>query len=71
MLVDSAKQDADVLIVQTTIASAKSKDTILVGDDTDLLVLLLHHAYIEWNDIFLSLESTKAFKASKTKRYGA
>ena len=37
-------QDADVLIVQTTIASAQSKDTNLVGDDTDLLTLLLHHA---------------------------
>ena len=67
---DSAKQDADVLIVQTTIASAQSKDTILVGDDTDLLVLLLHHAAadINSNDIFLSPENTKASKASKTKR---
>ena len=34
---DSAKQDTDVMIVQTTIASAQSKDTILVIDDTDLL----------------------------------
>ena len=40
---DSAKQDADVLIVQTTGASAQTKDTIVVGDDTDFLVLL-HHA---------------------------
>ena len=70
MLMNSTKQDADVLIVQTTIASAQSKDTILVGDDADLLVLL-HQTDIEWNDIFLSLENTKASKASKTKRYGA
>ena len=67
-VVDSAEQDIDVLIVQTTIASAQSKDTILVGDDTDLLVLLLHHADIDSNDIFLSPENTKASKASKTKK---
>ena len=42
-MLDSAKQDADVLIVQTTVASAQTKHTTLVGDDTDLLVLL-HHA---------------------------
>ena len=65
---DSAKQDTDVLIVQTTIASVQTKDTILVGDDTDLLVLLLHHADIDSNDIFLSPENTKASKASKTKK---
>ena len=66
-MVDSAKQDADVLIVQTTIASAQTKDTILVGDDTDLLVLL-HHADIDSNDIFVSPENTKTSKASKTKK---
>ena len=64
---DSAKQDAHVLIVQTTIASAQTKDTILVGDATDLVALLLHHAGIDSNDIFLSLKSTKTSKASKTK----
>ena len=35
--------DADLLIVQETIKSASSMDTILIGDDTNLLVLLLHH----------------------------
>ena len=67
-VVDSAKQDTDVLIVQTTIASAQTKDIILVGDDTELLVLLLHHADIDSNDIFFSPENTKASKASKTKK---
>ena len=43
-ITDHAKHDADVLIVQTAIASARTKDTVLVGDDIDLLVLLLHHA---------------------------
>ena len=38
-----ATGDADVLIVQVAVESAKTNDTIIVGDDTDLLVLLLHH----------------------------
>ena len=61
-MVDSAKQDADVLGVQTTVAPAQTKDAILVGDDTDLIVLL-HHAAMDAN-IFLSLENTPT---SKTK----
>ena len=40
--VDHAKDDADVLIVLTAVASARHKETVLIGDDTDLLVLLLH-----------------------------
>ena len=35
-----ADADADVLLVQTAIASAGNKNTVLVGDDTDLLILL-------------------------------
>jgi len=35
---------ADVLIVETAIACANTKDTVLVGDDTDLLVLLCSRA---------------------------
>ena len=35
-----AKGDADVLIVETTVQYAMSCETTLVGDDTDLLVLL-------------------------------
>ena len=54
-----------MLIVQTTIASAQSKDINLMGDDTDLLALLLHHADIDSNDIFLSPENTKASKTKK------
>ena len=36
--------DADLLIVKKTVESALSMDTVLVGDDTDLLVLLIFHA---------------------------
>ena len=37
-----ATSDADVLIMQKAIDSADVQDTVLVGDDTDLLVLSLH-----------------------------
>ncbi|CAC5391482.1 unnamed protein product [Mytilus coruscus] len=38
-----AESDADVLIVQTAVESAKSTTTVLIGEDTDLLVLLCYH----------------------------
>ena len=62
-VLDSAKQDADVLIVQTTVASAQTKHNILVGDDTDLFVLL--HPDIDANNIFVSPENTQTSKTEK------
>ena len=59
---DHSKQDADVLIVQTAVASATTKDTVLVGDDTDLLVLLLHHADMNAHELFLAPEPKQASK---------
>ena len=41
--VHHAKGDANGLIVQTAIAAADRSDVILVGDDTNLLVLLCYH----------------------------
>ena len=35
--------DADLLIVQKVVQSATSCNTVLVGDDTDLLVFLCYH----------------------------
>ena len=47
-----ATGDADLMIVQMAIESAKSITTVLVGDDTDLLVLLCHHANTSARDLF-------------------
>ena len=47
-----AKGDADVLIVETTIQSAMSCETTLVGDDTDLLVLLRFHVKEDSCEVF-------------------
>ena len=44
--------DADLLIVQTAVQSARSVLTVLVGDDTDLLVLLCYHAEMDAYDPF-------------------
>jgi hypothetical protein len=38
-----ARDDADVDIVMTCLDSAKSHSTCLIGEDTDLLILLLYH----------------------------
>ena len=41
--VSHARGDADMLIVQTAIQSSSRSSTVLVGDDTDLLILLCFH----------------------------
>ena len=50
-LIIHARGDADLLIVKTAVESARSTDTILVGDDTDLLVLLIYHAEMNGKSI--------------------
>ena len=39
----NAVDDADLLIVQTAVDCALSSEVIVIGEDTDLLVLLIHH----------------------------
>ena len=47
-----APGDADVLIVQKVVESATIMDTTLVGEDTDLLILLCYHANLDSHNIF-------------------
>ena len=51
-IVYHAKSDADTLIVSKAIESALTSETIVVGEDTDLLVLLLYHADLNSHKIF-------------------
>ena len=44
----------------TAVASARHKETVLIGDDTDLLVLLLHHAEMDAHEVFLKSEPKKS-----------
>lgn len=39
----NAVDDADLLIVQTAVDCALSSEVIVIGEYTDLLVLLIHH----------------------------
>ena len=43
IVVDHASGDSDLLIVQTALLVAKDYPTVIIGEDTDLLVLALHH----------------------------
>ena len=49
--------DADVIIVQTAIKSAKNIDTVLIGDDTDLLVLLCYYTDLKSHNSFFRPEA--------------
>ena len=42
--VHHAMGDTDLLVVETAVACAEQKDTIVIADYTDILVLLIHHA---------------------------
>ncbi|GFN80278.1 LOW QUALITY PROTEIN: hypothetical protein PoB_000678400 [Plakobranchus ocellatus] len=58
-----AQGDADTLIVRTAVSCAINKTTVVIGEDTDLLVLLLHHANIHNRPLLLKYRSnTKKHK---------
>ncbi|KAK6178791.1 hypothetical protein SNE40_011298 [Patella caerulea] len=54
-----ASGDADVLIVLTAIESPQHHDTVLIVEDTDLLVLLFHHIKDAKNKVFFTTEPKK------------
>lgn len=49
-----APGDADLLIVKTAVESASKHQTALVGDDTDLLVLLLYYVQMDSFSIYFT-----------------
>uniref|UniRef100_UPI00358ECD2A uncharacterized protein n=1 Tax=Myxine glutinosa TaxID=7769 RepID=UPI00358ECD2A len=57
-----ASGDADLLIVQKAVQCATTNNTVLMGDDTDLLVLLCYHASLDSHDLFFCSESRKTTK---------
>ena len=58
--IHQARGDADVLIVQTAITSAAKQETVLVGDDIDLLVFLIYHAKNVRHNVFFRPETRRA-----------
>ncbi|WAR17805.1 hypothetical protein MAR_032399 [Mya arenaria] len=62
-----APDDADVLIVKTTIECSETCKTVLIGEDTDLLVLLCFYAsHDSFNILFRSGSKKHAGKSFKT-----
>ena len=57
-----AKLDAEFLIVQKAVETAEYSNTVVVGDDTDLLVVLIHHTKLIHNEICIILEPKKNSK---------
>lgn len=51
-LANQADADADYLVVKTELKPLISPNVVIIGEDTDLLVLLLHH----WHNIFFMIE---------------
>ena len=51
-----SQADADLLIVQKAVVSARNVNTVLVGDDTDLLILLCFHTEMDAHDLFFQPE---------------
>ena len=55
--------DADVLIAQTAVTSALKQRTVLDGDDTNLLILLLH--LYQQGELYFMSESKKSASSSR------
>ncbi|ELU10861.1 hypothetical protein CAPTEDRAFT_208385 [Capitella teleta] len=60
-----ARGDADLLIVCTAIELAKENHVTVVGEDTDLIVLLLHHAPNSCQTIVLKSDIHRSIKSHK------
>ena len=67
--VNHASGDADLLIVQTALKAAKDYPTVLIGDDTDLFVLALHHFTIE-KALYFTYESKQSQQLAKVWNIG-
>ena len=60
-----SQADADLLIVQTAVKSARRANTVLVGDDTDLLILLCYYTEMSAEELFFQPKP----RANSTKRH--
>ena len=59
-----AHDDADTLIAKTALdLAAKTEEVMVVADDTDVLVLLVHHFASDMSNIYMMSEITRARSA--------
>lgn len=56
----NSQGDADVDIVTAAVQSSETHSTTVIGEDTDLLVLLLHHGKQSNKDLFFREDKANA-----------
>ena len=54
-----APSDADLLIATSAVEAAKSKATVVIGEDTDLLILLVAYIENECKRVFFMSDTQK------------
>ena len=64
-LTEHAEEDADLLIAQTAVQSAAAKNTVLVADDTDLVILLCYYADPDGFDLFMQFSTRGTTKKNR------
>ena len=64
-LTEHAEEDADLLIAQTAMQSAATKNTVLVADDTDLVILLCYYADPDGFDLFMQCSTRGTTKKNR------
>ncbi|KAL8582661.1 hypothetical protein ACOMHN_035426 [Nucella lapillus] len=57
-----ASADADCRIVHTTLETAKQHNVVLIGEDTYLLILLLHHCTPDHHPVFFTSTKSSSVK---------
>ena len=58
--------NADLIIVQIALEVARRQDNVVVGEETDLLVLLCYHANFEGHNIYFKYEK----RQNAAQKYG-
>ena len=61
----NAQGDADLLIAHTAVQSAASKNTVVIADDTDLVILLCYYAEPVGFDLFMQCSAMSSTKKDR------
>ena len=64
-LTEHAKEDDDLLIAQTAVQSAATKNTVIVADDTDLVILLCYYADPDGFALFMQCSTRGTTKKNR------
>ena len=62
---EHAEEDADLLIAQTALQSAATKNTVLVADHTDLVIMLCYYADPDCFDLFMQFSTRGTTKKNR------